>query len=54
MRHDEIRVSGSYQPIGVLRLCVTQSYRKPVRPFAHQALILRQAGKISLYSPCLS
>jgi hypothetical protein len=43
--HDGIRASGSYQNYGVFRLCVNQSFRKPVRPFAHQALNIRQAGK---------
>jgi hypothetical protein len=45
MCHDEIRASGSYQIIGVFHRCLFQSFRKPVRPFAHQALNIRQAGK---------
>ena len=49
MCHDEIRASSSYQSIGVLRLCYVQSFWKPVQPFAHQALYIRQAGKSSPY-----
>jgi hypothetical protein len=51
--HDEIRASSSYHFFGVLRLWNSQSFRKPVRPFAHQALIIRQAGKNVLCSSTL-
>jgi hypothetical protein len=44
MCHDEIRASGSYRILGVLRRRQYQSFRKPVRPFAHQALPFVTAG----------
>lgn len=46
--HDGIRASGSYQHGGVLRLCLCQSFRKPVRPFARHVLNIRRGRKNSL------
>ena len=48
--HDGIRAFGSYHSIGVCRLCVCQSFRKPVRPFARHVLNIRCGRKTLLCS----
>lgn len=46
--HDGIRAFGSYHSHGVYRLCVYQSFRKPVRPFARHVLNIRRGRNILL------
>lgn len=51
--HDGIRAFGSYHPRGVCHLCVCQSFRKPVRPFARHVLDIRCGEKSSLLDSLL-
>ena len=46
--HDGIRAFGSYHTRDVFRLCLNQSFRKPVRPFARHVLNIRRGRKIFL------
>lgn len=51
--HDGIRAFGSYHTRDVFRLCLYQSFRKSVRPFARHVLNIRRGRKYFLLDSCL-